>query len=316
MGFLLLLEIIVIIIMGDYHCHIRIMGDFQRGMYVSLRTDQIGGSPVGEEFKYILGDQAKEEQLLQYIKTTSMERLSLYDMQNILPAMNEQLRKFMQNARNNSGIKRIEAIQGWSEPAWNNIFNFQEQLSKEEKFDGFTFEIEWWNQANSDDYGKFDQVLKFINIMRKNNYTDRDGNPISISVYIGYPSQEEMDSLVMAGVNWIYVQYNVKDVHKAVNWHEERLKYILNSNQKFNKTVVCVPIFYGEDDDGMGTQLSEIGLPKAEKIYCDDFDNKGYETLPLIGTQYWEYSNLSKFVTKDQNSLCGLICDVFMFCQV
>ncbi|HVJ16545.1 MAG TPA: hypothetical protein VM686_13985, partial [Polyangiaceae bacterium] len=101
-----------------------------RGMYVSPYTDHIGQLTfAGDDLSYafILGDDAKEQKLLDFAAAHGIDSLSLYNLHTILAdeGLTDALESFMARARQ-AGILRIEGIGADSAAQWDELHAFHE----------------------------------------------------------------------------------------------------------------------------------------------------------------------------------------------
>jgi hypothetical protein len=138
-----------------------------RGMYLSLYTDHSGQLVFGgetEEHRFILGDAAKEQLVLEFIAAHRIESLALYDLATILDddALRDALESFMVRARE-AGVLRIEAISATSTNTWDAIAAFHDEHAP---FDGYVTEIEFWNGAVT--FDEFIDALEYARALTLN----------------------------------------------------------------------------------------------------------------------------------------------------
>ncbi|MEO7163228.1 MAG: hypothetical protein ABI041_09945, partial [Bdellovibrionia bacterium] len=102
-------------------------GTVQRGMYLSLWTNEVMRLAENPKYAYILGNDEKENQVLDFIDRHHIDALSLYNLGVIFDTqgMAEMLSTFIIKAKNH-GIKEIIGI-GEKASAFDTIADFQKR---------------------------------------------------------------------------------------------------------------------------------------------------------------------------------------------
>jgi hypothetical protein len=143
-----------------------------------------------DRFQYILGDTAKENKLLRYVKSHDFNELSLYGLWEITnkPSKFPSLAGFISKARTNYGVTKISATHSTTK-AFNECEAYNMGRNNErEKFDVFSIENEWW-QTNPECNFTCNQNLvlhiKDLKIQNKDNF--------DTEIYIGWLDAQNND---------------------------------------------------------------------------------------------------------------------------
>ena len=272
-----------------------------RGMYLSLWSDNAGQIDFGgdtEQHRFILGDAAKEQLVLDFIGTHRIESLALYNMGSILgdEDLELALESFMGRARE-AGVLRIDAISATSTSTWDNIADFHESHAP---FDGFVTEIEFWN-----DGATFDEFMATLEYIRAFGLVGPGGGPTTLSVYVGWIDQGQVDAMLgLIDRAWVHVYVDAAPT--AFGYGEERIEMFANANEAQNREVEIWPIFSAEDNQWsagsetfMGEWLTENGLDAAELAVLADYEAAPvYERIEVSGHQYFSYFFLERYLAR------------------
>ena len=270
-----------------------------RGMYLSLYTDHTGQIVFGgetEEHRYILGDAAKEQLVLDFITAHRIESLALYDLGTILDddALRDALESFMVRARE-AGVLRIEAVCATSTNTWDAIAAFHDEHAP---FDGYVTEIEFWNGEVT-----FDEFIAAIDYARALPIVAPSGAPPTVSVYLGWVEQAEVDAMLPL-VDRAYIHAYVDDAANAFGYAEERMAMFADANDAQGLAVEVRPIFSAEDhmwsagaETFMGEWLADNGLDAAELAVLEAFEASPlHGRIVLGGHQYFSYFFLERYL--------------------
>ncbi len=271
----------------------------KRGMYVSPYTDHIGQVTFSGDdlvYAYLLGDDAKEQRLLDFVSAQGIDSLALYNLNVILAddTLKDDLVSFMASARA-AGVERIEAIGSEVPAAWDAIHDFHEQRAA---FDGFVTEIEFWAGGAT-----FDDFVSTLEYVRSLDWRAApSGATPTLSSYLGWPDQAQVMAMAPL-LDRVYLHAYVDTAAQAYSYVAERCAWFAAENTGSHRVAVQ-PIFSAEDHDFsagaetfMGEWLRDQGLVAAEQQFLDDWANAGWgEELPLAGFQYYEYFFLDKYV--------------------
>ncbi len=271
----------------------------QRGMYLSLYTDHTGQIDFGretEQHRFILGDAAKEQLVLDFVEAHRIESLALYDLATILddPALQDALQSFMGRARE-AGVQRIEAIGATATSTWDAIAEFHDTHAA---FDGMVTEIEFWNGSAT-----FMEFLDILGYARDLGLVAPSGEPATLSVYVGWLEQAEVDAMLPL-VDRAYVHTYVDDASTAFGYGEERFAMYADANLAQGLAVEVRPIFSAEDnawsagaETFMGEWLADHGLDAAELAMLEAFEGSSlHGRIQLSGHQYFSYFFLERYV--------------------
>jgi hypothetical protein len=270
-----------------------------RGMYVSPYTDHIGQVTfAGEDLVYanILGDEAKEQKLFDFIAAQQIDSLSLYNLHVILAddGLTDDLESFVMRARG-VGVLRIEAIGADSSAAWDAIYDFHQNRAP---FDGFVTEIEFWTPAG--DFQVFIDTLEYI---RDFDWAPApSGDAPTLSAYLGWPDAAEVETMAPL-LDRAYLHAYVSTAPQAYGYVDERVGFFDAANTELGTDVAVWPIYSAEDDDWaagaeyfMGEWLGDNGMAAAESEFMTDWAAEAPEGIVLGGHQYYEYFFLSKYL--------------------
>jgi hypothetical protein len=283
----------------EFDCGTNNLTGCYRGMYLSLHTDHTGQIVFGgetEQHRFILGDPAKEQLVLEFIDEHRIESLSLYDMGTILDDDNLKmdLQSFMDRARD-AGVLRIEAIGATATNTWDAIAEFHEAYAT---FDGFVTEIEFWNGGAT-----FDEFISILEYVRAKPLLTPDGQPPTLSVYVGWLEQSEVDAMLPL-IDRAYVHVYVDSADTAFDYGEERFEMFANANEAQQRNVDIWPIFSAEDnawsagaETFMGEWLTDNGLDAAELTLLGEYEAAPvHDRIELMGHQYFSYFFLERYL--------------------
>lgn len=268
---------------------------FQRGMYVSIWTDNISRPDLAPRYAQILGNPDKEKTLLDFITRYRIDSLSFYDLPVLLdlPGMAKHLSAFIIAARAR-GVVQFHAV-GSKKRDWDWISEYQKTFPG--KFDGLLTENEFWNAPAGEisrQFNEFIQLLKYMKTLKVKNL----GRDLKISVYLGridsVPdlSEENVASLVMANSDQVYQNCYGTTPHGTYQNCKSRLGKLFGSK----KDVALTPLVSVEGADFsayenetfLGTWLKNGTLGQLEANITGQFskDNAGAQ---LTGFYYFEY---------------------------
>jgi hypothetical protein len=143
-----------------------------------------------DRFQDILGDTAKENKLLSYVKSHDFNELSLYGLWEITnkPSKYPSLARFISKARTNYGVTKISATHSTTK-AFNECEAYNMGRNNEsEKFDVFSIENEWWQTNPECNYACNQNLVlhvKELKIQNKDNF--------DTEIYIGWLDAQNND---------------------------------------------------------------------------------------------------------------------------
>jgi hypothetical protein len=270
-----------------------------RGMYLSLYTDHTGQIDFGgetEEHRFILGDAAKEQLVLDFIAANRIESLALYDMGTILDdaGLELALASFMTRARE-AGVLRIEAISATATNTWDQVAEFHEAHAP---FDGFVTEIEFWNGGAT-----FDEFIGILEYVRAMPLVAPAGGAPTLSVYVGWLEPSEVEAMLPL-IDRAYVHVYVDEAPAAFGYGEERFEMFADATEAQGRDVEIWPIFSAEDhawsagsETFMGEWLTDNGLDAAELALLGDLEAAPvYGRIEVSGFQYFSHFFLERYL--------------------
>ena len=264
----------------------------QRGIYVSVHNDHIGTLQfTGDlaDYSYILGDTKKETTLIDWLVANSFNSITLYDMRaTFADEMQPTLASFMQRARA-AGITRIEAVGGVSSSDYTNIIDFHKNYAK---FDGIVTEVEFWNGD-----GTVADVVNAVKQVKAANLLDSNNKAVTVSAYIGWPQQSDINTIVASGLDRFYLHAYTKDGTKTYSYAHDRLDMIKTANTNYGTSVAILAIFSAEgvqyNADGstpfMGDWIQDNGFQQAEDAFEVSWTSDARTAPSQLGYQYYEY---------------------------
>jgi hypothetical protein len=264
-----------------------------------LFTNRVGKIPfTGDDEVYanILGEEAKEDRLLAFIKSQHIDSISLYDLNAILTndRLKSVLASFMTRARQ-AGVQRIEAIAAEDAAAWDRIYQFHHHHAP---FDGLLTEMEFWTGSPT-----FDDFLKTLRYVRSLTWQPASAGPPTLSAYLGRPTPAQVEQMVPL-LDRVYIHVYVPAASRAFGYGSERFRLFAQANQKLGAHVDVAPIYSAEGQEFaaggesfMGDWLRERGLEETERLFMADWEREmSGVSLRLAGHQYYEYYFLDKYL--------------------
>ena len=264
----------------------------QRGIYISIHNDHIGTLQLtGDlaDYSYILGDTKKETTLIDWLVANSFNSITLYDMRaTFADEMQPTLASFMQRARA-AGITRIEAVGGVSSSDYTNIIDFHKNYAK---FDGVVTEVEFWNGD-----GTVADVVNAVKQVKAANLLDSNNKAVTVSAYIGWPQQSDINTIVTSGLDRFYLHAYTKDGTKTYSYAHDRLDMIKTANSNYETSVAILVLFSAEgvqynaagSTPFMGDWIQTNGFQKAEDTFEASWTSDARTVPSQLGYQYYEY---------------------------
>ena len=270
-----------------------------------------------DNFSNILGSYNKQKELFDFAKEHKITNLILYDLNKINERFflgdgnrNKILVDFIKEARK-EGIEKISAS-GESGEFFKKIihpYNLSRK-NKEERFDIYNLEYEYWNESESKPGGYYcDTYLKNGNLA-----CDRDGSfefymqsletmcllaeelddevdlddEILVEAYIGNFNKKEIEELSFV-VDRLLIHNYVAKEERLFPYVKQRLKFIEDIHSD-----ITVSILYSTECRYLGTYLVSNPYHVAEQkffeglnLFKDDLD----EHINFTGFTYYNYSH-------------------------
>lgn len=249
-----------------------------RGLYVSLLASNIGAYTIPTQLQNILGNRAKEDDLLKFAITHSFDSFSYYDLSRILPGADSssRLAAFIEASRGCGIVEHVGV--GAIKADW-------DRIKASGQFDGAITEIEFWNEPNiAANFQSYLGQLKYIRSIG-----------LKVQTYLGWlnriPGQTEQQvaNQIAPLIDRAMLHCYVKDATQAYNYCASRIGAFQNAN----KNIQIVPIFSAESPKAkagtevfMGDWLRLNSIPSAEALFRANF-------AQATGYQYYDYAFLS-----------------------
>lgn len=268
-----------------------------------------------DQFYSILGNEDKEDNLLNFTVSNGFNKIFLYDLHKVnrdYPLANSNknqiLADFIYKAKTSFGIKEVGGSGESGEFFIKAIhaYNMSRKDDKE-KFDSYNLEYEYWKTDDSRDggyycenylknngkscgrNGSFSFFIKSLSTMR--TLAKQNSHPVKVEAYVGKYTRQEIHQ-ISKYVDRLLVHVYVRNPKKGFNYANQRLQYL---SQVKNKPKVS--IIYSSETLFMGGWLKFNSLKKGEKIFIDSMKNTNKSLLSKINFTnftYYNYNQLSK----------------------
>jgi hypothetical protein len=200
-----------------------------------------------DRFQDILGDTAKENKLLRYVKSHDFNELSLYGLWEITnrPSKYPSLARFISKARKDFGVTKISAthstIKAFNECEAYNLGRNNES----EKFDVFSIENEWWQTNPECNYACNQNLILHIKDLKIQNKDNFD-----TEIYIGWLNAQNNDfeeaKFLVNNLDKIAV--HCYDGTPNFDYTKERLLLLAKAAKELNKKPEILIIFSSEQE--------------------------------------------------------------------
>lgn len=268
---------------------------FQRGMYVSLWTDDISRPDLADSYSKILGNSTKVTMLLDFITKYKIDSLSLYDLAPLLdqPTMPEHLSDLIVAAKAR-GVVQVHAV-GSSKRDWDWVGAYQK--THPGKFDGLQTETEFWNAPEGEETSQFSQFIDLLDYMKRSNIKNR-GRSMKISAYLGLldtvpnMTEAQVAKKIAQYTDRIYQHCYATTPTSAYQDCKTRLTQMLAAKKPNLDLIPIVSVESNTFSAGMesflGTWLKTGTVDQLEKDITGQFtrDNNGTK---VTGFYYYEY---------------------------
>lgn len=218
----------------------------------------------------LLGDSAKEQVFLDFVRDNGFNYLIFYDLNNLVAssAKANQLASLISRAKSDYGVHQVGAALG-SEAGADVIVAYNKAHRPEERIDVLNVEYEFWNRA--DRTSAFSHTLDILDAFQ----TAAQEHDLETEIYIGWISEGEALQLANAADRILVHFYRQTDVN-IINYGLERLQYLAGANSD----VRIAPIFSSEGPENtndlpfMGDWLQTHPNEQAFRSWV-----KGYHAL-------------------------------------
>lgn len=270
------------------------------------------------DFRYILGDEAAETQLLEFAQDSGFNYLLLYNLAyihyNIADLEDESestlLADFIERAKSEYGMVQVGAV-GETDASFDKIqtFNSFNENNWFRTFDVLNMEFEFWTSnetlmdyycenylidaghacTNYGAYGYYEGQLELI---------DEKAHEMGIisEIYIGYPTDEQSTALAERCDRLLLHYYRTSDIYgdgsSIYTYHPNRIQAIALSE----RMPAVMPIFSSREYH-MGPWLVDHSLHQPmetwlfgiDGYYSDD--SEGVSDLPIAGFKWYRYTS-------------------------
>lgn len=275
-----------------------------------------------DNFANILGSETKENKLLEFAKAKEKDELILYDLHKVnrrFPlgdaAKNGLLANFISKAKTKYNIKSISASGETANFFIKAIHPYNvSRTKKEEQFDVYNLEYEYWNERQSLDGGYYcETYLKraslpcnrensfnyFVNSLFVMKELAKDDNlDVKIEAYVGRYTRKEIDS-ISHHVDRLLIHDYVTQPEYSFLYVKDRLNYLdaIHSH-------IDVSILFSAENNFMGKWLRTHDFKKAEEIFFKELEKKEIALenhLNFAGFTYYNYSYFKKSLELNKN---------------
>lgn len=248
------------------------------GLYVSTGMGGVNG---------LLGDTAKENTFLAFVRDNGFNYLIMYGLTTMDPTSVEadQLASLISRAKTEYGIHQVGVALG-NKAGADRVVAYNNAHAEIERIDVLNLEYEFWNHV--------DRTAAFNYVINVLGYFETLGasNNLETEIYIGWISAAEGAQLGDAA-DRILVHFYRQTDQGIINYGIERLQYLAAANQK----VRIAPIFSNEgpantnDIPFMGEWLETHPNDQAFKTWLE-----GYNALSAPWKSNLEVMGASWFV--------------------
>ncbi|MDG1397331.1 MAG: hypothetical protein P8P88_03000 [Polaribacter sp.] len=271
-----------------------------------------------DEFYHILGNEEKENNLLNFTAENGFDKIILYDLHKINKiysladkTKNEILARFIFKAKTDYNLKGVGGSGESADFFITAIHAYNmSRLNPIERFDTYNLEYEYWKKDESEIGGYYcENYLKkngktcdrentfnfFINslkIMKK--LAQENSNKVTVEAYVGKYLEHEIKEITKY-VDRLLVHVYVQNPISGFNFANERLAYLAKTNTKMPK----ISIIYSSEILFMGGWLKYYSLNKAEEIFINTMREKDqnlFSKINFTDFTYYNYSYLAKSV--------------------
>ncbi|MBN1651312.1 MAG: hypothetical protein JW857_08290 [Bacteroidales bacterium] len=278
-----------------------VFGQNSKGLYV-------------DDFKNILGQQDKEQELLDYAKQNHFNYLILYNtafiQRNKYPLDRKEgievWRAFIKKAKNEYGVSKI-GIVGEKAASFIPALTYNEKVlyARTEKIDVFNIEFEFWNARLTNNSGYY-----CLSYLAKNGYEcTSDGAfqfyieqldelktfsklaQVETETYIGNPSDEQLAQL-STKIDRLLIHYYRTHVDRIAFYKLNRLQVI----EKVNPKLKIAPIFSSRENH-LKPWLITHAIDEVKPIFFDQLKSIPeikQESLNFDGIVWYRYTSMPR----------------------
>ena len=248
-----------------------------------------------DNFDHLLGNNTREDSLLNWCVSNGINSISLYDLNTVMG--NERytdLARFIQRARSSFGIEEVAAVRGSSANITQNASYDASRVNTKERFTTYNLENEWWNNGPSCDFGCYTSILKSM------SNKARSASPrITTEAYIGWflnPSGQDLQQAKTL-VSWLD-RILVHDYRTSpqFGYLQSRLSFLGKAAQSQNRVMDVIVLFSAEPEfmqdyfsvSGQNHSFTDAYADIVNQFNAASFAGKN--NVRLIGYQIFDYS--------------------------
>ncbi|MFY7826718.1 MAG: hypothetical protein ACOVQ4_06310 [Flectobacillus sp.] len=244
-----------------------------------------------DSLKYIVGDQGKENSVLQWCQYNNFTTVTCYDLYTLLAtsAGYPKVAAFIRKAREQYGITTVTACMG-SASAFSGMINTynNSRTDSVERFNYSNLELEWWNKAAT--YKKYLSELQGIKA-----WGDAKTPRIPTETYIGWfqnPTGQELTQATGIVNNTDRVLVHAYQTIPTFNYMKSRLQWLGKAAMAQNKVQKVVFLFSAEPSFSfnyfVNNSFDQTFLKVLSEYEAASFTGK--DNLEIIGYQIFAQS--------------------------
>lgn len=269
------------------------------------------------EFREIIGDKTREDELLEFGRKNGFDKIILYELHLVNKDFpmnnvhkNQILANFIYKAKTKFQFKEVIGT-GENSDFFINAIDAYNRSRKNplEKFDTYNLEFEYWKEDDTskggyycenylkNDYSAcnrnsaFNFFIKTLQTMKK--LAKESKHPIKIEAYVGKFNSTEINKICNY-VDRLLVHVYVRKPQSGKNYVKERMEMIAAV-----KNQPKISIIYSSETVFMGGWLKFNSLEMAEKILIYSLKTEDAALLSKINLTdftYYNYTNLTKSI--------------------
>jgi hypothetical protein len=270
-----------------------------------------------DQFYHILGNEEKENNLLDFTVKNGFDKIILYDLHKINKdyplsdrTKNDILARFIFKAKINYSLKGVGGSGESSDFFVNAIHAYNmSRINPIERFDTYNLEYEYWKKEASENGGYYcENYLKktgqscnrkntfkfFINslaVMKK--LAKENSHKVTVEAYVGKYFRHEIHKIAKY-VDRLLVHAYVQNPKHGFSAANRRLEYLSELKKKPK-----ISIIYSSEILFMGGWLKYNSLKRGENIFIDSMRKKNKDLLKKINFTdftYYNYNHLAKSI--------------------
>ena len=276
-----------------------------------------------DQFYHILGNEQKENDLLNFTVENGFDKIILYDLHKINrdypladKTKNSILARFIFKAKINYGLKGVGGSGESADFFINAIHAYNmSRINPIERFDTYNLEYEYWKEQPNKNGGYYcENYLKtngqacnrkttfnfFLNSLKTMKALAKENShKVTVEAYVGKYYRHEIQK-ISKYVDRLLVHVYVRNPKSGFNYANKRLEYLTEV-----RNMPKISIIYSSETLFMGGWLKFNSLKKGEKIFKDSMRKQNKDLLRKINFTnftYYNYNQLAKSI-KYYNSI-------------